>query len=199
MDHPETPLRRMPAPALRLAASAPTGEGKACARVAPGPLDAILEMLADLGPDRALVADLLLQRLGDARTLALLAQGESAARTAKLMAEAASNAGDAVRASLAEPAGDAAGRLASVRSAIRFGQVLLAQGLVASRRLEAALEAQKSSGRRLGEELAAAGHTTPREVAEALWLQHKLAAVVLALLLLPARETSATRLLRSAP
>ncbi len=182
---------------MRLAASSPSEDGKPEALVPDGPLEAILERLAELDPDRPAIADLLQHRLGDARTLALLAQGDSARGAAALLAQAVGDAAEAVRRSLAEHPADAAGRLACVRAAIRFGQVLLAQGLVAPRRLEVALESQKSSGRRVGEELVAEGHISAREVAEALWLQHKLAAAALALLLLPPREASAPRLVRS--
>ena len=161
------------------------------------PLAAILDALQDLGPERSAIVDVLRQRLGDARTLGLLGEGETAPGVGMLVALAARAAGDAVRRSLAQKPDDVAGRLACVRDAIRFGRILLAQGVLAPRRLEAALASQKTSGRRIGEELVAEGHISAREVAEALWLQHKLAACTLALILLPTREAAAPRLVRT--
>ena len=196
MADPETPPRRASPPALRLAASS-SEDARPGLPVGEGPLEAILEKLADFRADRAAIAELLRQRLGDARTLALLAQAETAHAAGALIAQSAREAADAVGRSLAERPDDAAGRLACVRAAMRFGQVLLAQGLVAPRRLEVALESQKSSGRRIGEELVAEGHISAREVAEALWLQHKLAACTLALILLPPREAAAPRLVHT--
>jgi len=195
LSDPETPSRRA-TPALKLAAAPPAGEASA----APGleaPLLPVLEALQDLAAERAALIEVLRQRLGDARTVALLAQGGTAGAIGPLIAQAARGAGEAVRRSLAEKPDDASGRLACLRAEFRFGRILLAQGLVAPRRLEAALESQKASGRRIGEELVAEGQISAREVAEALWLQHKLAAAGLALLLLPARETASPRLVHS--
>jgi len=194
---PETPPRRTSPPALRLASTSPEGDPPPNPALAEGPLAAILAALDGVDADRAAIGEVLHQRLGDARTLALLAQGEAARGAGALLSDAARIAGEAVRRSLAERPDDAGGRLACVRAAMRFGRILLAQGLVAPRRLELALESQKSSGRRIGEELVAEGHISAREVAEALWLQHKLAAAALALLLLAPREASAPRLVRS--
>jgi hypothetical protein len=123
------------------------------------PMDAALRALAEalelVGPARAKAEAVLVQRLGDERTLALLAGGDPRAVGALLKAAASS----------AAPA-----------DSLRLGQILVAQGLVAPRRLEAALDAQKATQRRIGAELVAAGHIDAREVAQALWLQHKLAA-----------------------
>lgn len=193
MPDPEAP--RNPAPSLRLAATA-NPEPAAL----PPPLGALLEPLAAAGIDRASASPVLLQRLGDARTLALLGQGDTAASAGRLVAESLRACADSLARSLAERPDDAMGRLAILRTegGLRFGRVLLAQGLVAPRRLEAALEAQKASGRRIGEELAAEGLIAAREVAEALWLQHKLVAAALAIFATEAARAAATpRLVRS--
>jgi len=197
VNDPDTPSRRNSPPALRLAATSSANGAQAAAAPAEGPLVAIVEALQDAAADRGAIAEVVRQRLGDARTLGLLAQGDCARGVAALLVATLREAGDAVRRSLADHPDDAAGRLACVRAAIRFGQVLVAQGLLAPRRLEPALAAQQSSGRRLGEELVAEGQISAREVAEALWLQHKLRAAALALLLLPGREAAAPRLVHS--
>lgn len=197
MTDPETPSGRTPPRALRLASASLPGAANAEAPVPEDPLATIVEALEVFAAGRASMAEMLRQRLGDARTLELLARGDAARGAGALLAQAAGDAIEGVRRSLAERPDDVAGRLACVRAGMRFGQVLLAQGLVAPRRLEVALESQKSSGRRIGEELVAGGHISAREVAETLWLQHKLAAAGLALLLLARRETSAARLMRS--
>lgn len=187
------------APRLRLASASP--EAARVPVLAP-PLARILEVLEAAGFDGATAAETLTQRLGDARTVALLAQGGTAGAAAEIVVRTCGLAADAVRVSLAQRPEDASARLALVRGSgpLCFGQVLVAQGVVAPRRLEAALEAQKSSGRRIGEELVADGHIAAREVAEALWLQHKLVAAALALILAEAaREAASPRLVRSKP
>jgi hypothetical protein len=190
MPEPESPR-------LRLAAASPDA-----ARVPAlePPLARILEVLEAARFDAPSAAETLQQRLGDARTVALLAHGGTAGAIAERVVRTCGLASDAVRVSLAERPEDASGRLALVRNAgpLRFGQVLVAQGVLAPRRLEAALEAQKSSRRRIGEELVAAGHITAKEVAEALWLQHKIAAATLALIVSEAERAAASpRLVRS--
>ena len=188
MPDPETPR-------LRLASASPE-VGRA--PVLEPPLQRILETLEAAGFDRA-AAETLQQRLGDARTVALLAHGATAAAIAERVVRTCGLASDAVRVSLAQSPEDASTRLALVRATgpLRFGEILLAQGVVAPRRLEAALEAQKSSGRRVGEELVAGGQIAAREVAEALWLQHKLVAAAAAVLVAEAtREAASPRLMR---
>jgi hypothetical protein len=169
-----------PSPPLRLAAaSAARPEPPQL----PPPLVALRDALAPLGLDPFPASQALLQRLGDARTVGLLGHGETAHAAGKLLARALEAGAPRFAKSVAERADDSAGRLAIVRAtgALRFGELLVAQGVVAPRRLEAALEAQKQSGRRIGEELVAQGHIAAREVAEALWLQHKLNAAAAAL------------------
>ena len=197
MPDPDLPSRRISPPTLRLAAAAPSGEAGSGVPALEPALAAILDALHDLGAERGAIVEVLRQRLGDARTLGLLGEGETASGVGVLVALAARATGDAVRRSLAEKPDDVAGRLARVRDAIRFGRILLAQGVLAPRRLEAALASQKASGRRIGEELVAEGHISAREVAEALWLQHKLTACTLALILLPPREAAAPRLVHT--
>lgn len=179
------------APRLRLAAVAPEA-----ARVAAleAPLARILQVLEAARFDAPAAAQTLQQRLGDARTVALLAQGGTAGAVAERLVRTCGLASDAVRVSLAEHPDDASGRIALVRGAgpLRFGQVLVAQGVLAPRRLEAALEAQKASKRRIGEELVAGAHITAKEVAEALWLQHKLCAAALALIVAEAERIAAS-------
>ena len=195
MSAPETP--RTPPPALRLAAASPALPEP---DPLPQPLAVFLEALAPAALDAATAAQILAQRLGDARTLALLAQGDTARGAGALAALALRACGKVLARSLAEQPEDASGRLAIVRAsgALRFGKVLVAQGLVAPRRLEAALAAQQASGRRVGEELVAEGQIAPREVAEALWLQHKLLAATLALFTAEAtRVVSSPRLVHS--
>ena len=117
------------------------------------------------------------------------------------MREAAQLSGAAVLRAAEEHPNDPARRVALVRAAgpLRLGRILLAQGTVAPRRLAAALVAQKASRLRIGEELMAAGHLEAREVAEGLWLQHKLVAAALALMAASAREVApAPRLVRGA-
>ena len=196
MTDPETPSRKTPPATLRLAAASPANDAQGESPL-PEALAVIFAAVQDCGAERGAIAQVLGERLGDARTLALLAQGETAPGSAALVAETARAAAEAVRRSLAEKPDDASGRLACVRAQLRFGRILLAQGVVAPRRLEAALQSQRASGRRIGEELAAEGQISAREVAEALWLQHKLAAAVLALILLPPREAAAPRLVHS--
>lgn len=190
------PDPRSSAPALRLAASKAPREGEAL----PAPLAALLEALAPAGLEPGTAAPVLLQRLGDARTASLLGQGETARAAGRCLAEALAACTGVLARSLAAQPEDAAGRLSTVRAcgALRFGQVLLAQGLVAPRRLDGALQAQGANGRRLGEELAAQGLISAREVAEALWLQHKLRAAALALFTAEAaRAATSPRLVRS--
>ena len=193
MPDPETP--RGASPSLRLAATASPEP----AALAP-PLEALLETLAPAGIDRAGASQTLQQRLGDACTLALLAQGDTARGAGRLIADSLQACVESLARSLADRPDDATGRLAILRTegGLRFGRVLIAQGLVAPRRLEAALEAQKASGRRIGEELVAEGLITAREVAEALWLQHKLVAAAHALFAAEAARIATTpRLVRS--
>lgn len=183
-------------PRLRLASASPEA-GRAA--VLEPPLQRILETLEAARYDGITTAQTLQQRLGDARTVALLAQGATAAAVAEAVLRTCGLTSDAVRVSLAQRPEDASARLALVRAAgpLRFGQILIAQGVVAPRRLEAALEAQKSTGRRIGEELVAGGHIAAREVAEALWLQHKLVAAAAALLVAEAaREAASPRLVQ---
>jgi hypothetical protein len=185
------------APRLRLASVAP--EAAHVPALEP-PLARIVAVLEAAGFDAPGATETLQQRLGDARTVALLAQGGTAGAIAERVVRTCGLASDAVRVSLAERPEDASGRLARVRNAgpLRFGQVLVAQGVLAPRRLEDALEAQKASRRRIGEELVAAGHITAKEVAEALWLQHKIAAATLALIVSEAERAAASpRLVRS--
>jgi hypothetical protein len=155
MPESETP-RRTTLASVRLADPA-SGAGE-------GALDPVLaqvlEALGLPGPAKAQAAAVLAQRLGDARTVGLLAVGDAAAFAPLLRA-----AMDAAEAG----------------EVLRLGAILVAQGVVAARRLEAALSAQRQSGRRIGEELVAAGQLAAREVAEALWLQHKLRAAARAL------------------
>lgn len=193
MPDPEPP--RGASPSLRLATTA-SPEPAAL----PPPLEALLEMLAPAGIDRAGASQTLLQRLGDARTLALLAQSDTGRGAGRLIADSLQACVESLARSLADRPDDATGRLAILRTegGLRFGRVLLAQGLVAPRRLEAALEAQKASGRRIGEELVAEGLIAAREVAEALWLQHKLVAAAHALFAAEAARIATTpRLVRS--
>jgi hypothetical protein len=182
-------LPRRPVPPLRLAASAPGAPPGL-----PPPLGVLLEAIAGAVLDRVGLAPAIVQRLGDARTLALLREGDTACNAGRLVAEALRHCVQ----SLAERPEDASGRLALVRAngSLRIGQVLLAQGLIAQRRLEAALASQPESGRRIGEELVARGQIAAREVAEALWLQHKLRASVLALVDLAARDAPGRRPVR---
>jgi hypothetical protein len=63
---------------------------------------------------------------------------------------------------------------------LRLGTILLARGDVTPEQLEAALVRQRGSGRKLGEELVAAGDVDESRLAEVLSLQGKLVAVALA-------------------
>jgi hypothetical protein len=65
-------------------------------------------------------------------------------------------------------------------ASLRLGTILLAQGDVTLAQLDAALVRQRGSGRKLGEELVAAGDVDERRLAEVLSLQRKLVAVALA-------------------
>lgn len=155
-------------------------------------LERILEALELSGLARPQAAATLVQRLGDPRTLALLAAAD-AGRIGALVGDAVRLSDATVRHAAKEEPENQARRLDFVRSAgpLRIGQILLAQGLVAPRRLEEAIEAQKDSKRKVGEELVAGGHLVVREVAEALWLQHKLVATALALVMAePSREAA---------
>jgi hypothetical protein len=140
-----------------------------------------------------------MQRLGDARTVELLAAGDGRAVGA-LVREAVAASQEPLRRAEAESPGDAARRAQAVRETgvLRLGAILVAQGVVGPRRLEAALEAQPSTKRRIGAELVAAGLVDAHEVAMALWLQHKLIAAALALATAAAEAQAAPRLLRAA-
>lgn len=62
----------------------------------------------------------------------------------------------------------------------RLGEILIAQGAISARQLEAALSRTTATGRRIGEELVAEGLLSPERVARALRLQRR---VILAALL----------------
>ncbi len=119
----------------------------------------LLEALELPAAARAAMTLVLERRLEDAKTLALIAAGDPR-RMAVLVHEAAT--------------------LGTARP-LRLGQILLAQGLVTSRALAEALATHRAAGRRIGAQLVADGELDPREVAGALWLQHKLRSAALAL------------------
>ena len=62
-----------------------------------------------------------------------------------------------------------------------LGRILMEGGHITQTQLDAALLGQRSSGRRIGEELIAAGHTSSRQVEAGLSLQHKRITCALAL------------------
>ena len=174
--------------------------GAAPEAAAPPPiLQQLLDALDLAGAARQGAAAALMQRLGDARTVELLATGDGRA-VGTLLREAMVACEEPLRRAEAKSPGDAVRRLEAVRETgvLRLGAILVAQGVVAPRRLEAALEAQASTKRRIGAQLVAAGHLDAREVAMALWLQHKLIAAALALATAAAEAQATPRLLRAA-
>jgi len=124
----------------------------------------------------------LAQRLGDARTLGLL-EAADPSLFGVLLRDALRASEAAVRRIPADAPEPAARGVERIRAGgcLRLGGILVAQGLVGPRRLQDALEAQCSTGRRIGAELVACRQLAAREVAEALWLQHKLVASAAAL------------------
>src|SRR5665213_1616494 len=112
----DSSLPRRPAPSLRLAASA-RGEPPGFAP----PLGWLLEAIAGAGIDRAGLAPVIVLRLGDARTLALLREGDTARDVGGLVAQALRRCVQ----SLAERPEGASGRLAVVREegSLRIGQL----------------------------------------------------------------------------
>lgn len=65
----------------------------------------------------------------------------------------------------------------------KLGEVLIASGAISRSELSAALERQKTTGRRLGEELIAAGLTNPEDIDKGLNFQRKLTGVIFAIVL----------------
>ncbi|MGH8600098.1 MAG: hypothetical protein ACRET1_05505 [Burkholderiales bacterium] len=63
---------------------------------------------------------------------------------------------------------------------LKLGEILIASGAITFAQLDAALEQQTTSGRRLGEELVAAGYIRPQELERGLQLQQKLIAAIFA-------------------
>jgi hypothetical protein len=78
----------------------------------------------------------------------------------------------------------------AAEGSLRLGTILLARGDVTPEQLEAALVRQRGSGRKLGEELVAAGDVDERRLAEVLSLQSRLVAVALAAALALAPATA---------
>ena len=68
-------------------------------------------------------------------------------------------------------------------SPLRLGEILVAAGKVPRAALDDALARQRSTGRRLGEELIAASHATAADVEAAVSIQQRLVAIALALAL----------------
>lgn len=64
---------------------------------------------------------------------------------------------------------------------LRVGSILEAQGVVTSEQLARALANQRASGRRIGDELVAAGYCAPAQVERALELQGRLVSLVASL------------------
>jgi hypothetical protein len=62
----------------------------------------------------------------------------------------------------------------------KLGEILVASGLITSGQLDVALKQQAVSGRRVGEELVAAGCLKPQDLARSLRLQQKLLAALFA-------------------
>jgi hypothetical protein len=69
---------------------------------------------------------------------------------------------------------------ASARHVPRVGELLLAHGHISAEQLAGALLRQKTSGRRIGDELLRAGHVKPSHLNFALRLQRRLAVAALA-------------------
>jgi hypothetical protein len=76
---------------------------------------------------------------------------------------------------------------------LRLGEILVATGQISRSQLDAALERQRRSGRKLGEELLAAGDVAARQLAAGLWVQDRFvsAALVAALSLATGCPTQA--------
>ena len=92
--------------------------------------------------------------------------------------------------SLASPESTASGTRCARRPGapgawLRLGDILVESGAVTQAQLAAALQAKRASGRRVGEELVAAGHLPSERLAYALKLQRRLAVLAFAAALVP--------------